>query len=187
MEIIAAILSLLGILLLIVIINLICNKILNAGVKASLNVTYKGSMELADKLSSQMWCFQANIPKDVFIERVKANFPEKLSYLALKVKWLCRRDGDTLEFVIGPYKHLPDYSSVKHAAGKMVFSDNAEGGVSAIFVFTSISTTYGICPFAKFMEELVNGFDETVKDADMSVTMAVLPRPGSNRDLSSVH
>jgi hypothetical protein len=176
-----AILSVLGIIILLIIFNLIRNAIINAGVKATLKVTHKGSMDLAEKLSSQMWCFKARISKEVFIERVKANFPEKLSAFAVKVKWLCRRDGDTLEFILGPYKPLPDYSSINHAIGKMVFSNDSDGGTSALFVFTDISVAYGVCPFAKQMQELVNGFGETVKSADMSVTMDVVPRPGSKR------
>jgi hypothetical protein len=163
------------------------NAIINAGIKGILGVTHKGTLEKAENLSSQMWCFSAKIPKNVFIERVKSNFPENLSTLSVKVKWLCRRDGDTLEFILGPIKPLPDYSSIKHAIGKMFISSDNQSETTAVFVFTDISVNYGICPFAKQMQELVDGFDEIIKTVDMSATVKAVLRPEIKQDMSSVH
>jgi hypothetical protein len=186
MEILGIIGSFLGIVIICIIFNLIRNAIINAGVKGILSVTHKGTLENAENLSSQMWCFSAKIPKDVFIERVKSNFPETLSTLSVKVKWLCRRDGDTLEFILGPIKPLPDYSSIKHAIGKMIISNDDQGEATAIFVFTDISVAYGICPFAKQMQELVDRFDEIIKTVDMSATVKAVPRPAIRQDMPSV-
>jgi hypothetical protein len=147
-----------------------------ATAKAVSHKKFKGTKELADTLTSQIWNFQVNSTKEILIDRIRANFPPKLSTFAIMNKWICKIEGNTLDFIIGTYKPIKDYSSVRHAIGKMSIHENSNGSLTVIFLFTSIAVQFDTCPFAKQMEELIDQLTKMIKEIDILATVTILPR-----------